>query len=306
MNKREESIMKKRTRVLLGTIILLVISIAFIVGYFFFSDIESTPTRQISQNCSIQQQRFQGRKIFTITPKEGAQNDIVILYLHGGSYLAEMSNTHWHFISDLVNDTKATIVLPDYPLTPKYNYKDVFQLIEPIYEEMTKQVNLDHFIIMGDSAGGGMSLALCEKMAAIIEKKPNQLILLSPWLDVNMENPQIAEVEKFDKDLNKEALKLAGIAYAGGEENTNYYLISPINGPLQNLPNITIYTGTYDILNPDVDVFQKKAEEQNVKVQVKEYQKQPHIWLLQRGKKKTEESQKAYEDLVKQILQVIS
>ncbi len=80
-----------------------------------------------------------------------------------------------------------------------------------------------------------------------------------------MENPKIDEAQSRDKMLNKDVLKLAGISYAGSEESTKNYLVSPIYGPIENLKDIKsiiiiIYTGTNDILNPDVHKLQKLAK----------------------------------------------
>ena len=66
-------------------------------------------------------------------------------------------------------------------------------------------------IIMGDSAGGGLSLALLEKISQEDIKMPKKTILISPWLDVRMDNPKIEQVKEQDKKLNKEALKILGI-----------------------------------------------------------------------------------------------
>ena len=73
-------------------------------------------------------------------------------------------------------------------------------------------------------------------------------------------------MQKNDKDLNKEKLLIAGISYARDEEGMKSYLVNPINGPLSKLKNVIIYTGTYDILNPDVHIFEKLAKEKNLKL----------------------------------------
>ena len=213
-----------------------------------------------------------------------------------------MSQTHWKFIENLVTDTKVTVVLPDYPLTPKYKYTDVFSMIEPLYEEIQSKIGDKKLIVMGDSAGGGMSLALCQSVAQKQINQPTKLILLSPWLDVTLENSEIDRVQAYDKNLNKEALKIAGIAYAGANENTKDFHVSPLYGNMENLPNISIYTGTYDILNPDVKKLEEKAKEQGIKTEIKEYEGAQHIWLLER-ENKTTIAQEAYEDLVKEIIE---
>src|SRR5699024_1055480 len=117
----------------------------------------------------------------------------------------------------IVKDTGYTVIMPDYPLTPKYYYKDVYNMVEPLYKEIIAKVGSDNVILMGDSAGGGLALGLYEKLAEDAIELPIKTILISPWLDVRLENQDIQEIEKRDTILNKEALRVAGIAYAGND-----------------------------------------------------------------------------------------
>lgn len=298
MNKPKNGKIKVYGIVLLSVLIILLLGM-----HFFMTEITSKPTMQIRQQCKIEEKYYKNRKVFIIEPKQTDNKDIVIVYLHGGSYVAEMSTKHWEFIGDFVQDTGIKVILPDYPLTPKYNYKDVFEMIIPLYQEIIEKTNEKKIIIMGDSAGGGMSLALCEKIGEMKIRKPEKLILISPWLDVTMSNERIGKVQKYDRQLNKEALKLAGISYAG-KDGIQKYLVNPINGPIKDLKeiNIIVYTGTSDILNPDVEILQDKAKKEEIEIQVRQYNNQEHIWMLERGKDKTKEAQEAYEDCVKEVL----
>jgi len=190
-----------------------------------------------------------------------------------------------------------TVIIPDYPLTPKYTYKDVFKMVKPLYKEIIEEVKPENLILMGDSAGGGLSLALIEEMSEENYELPGKTILISPWLDVRLENNKIEEVQKKDKELNKETLKLAGIAYAGGEENSSNFLVSPIEGDISKIKNLTIFTGTNDILNPDVHKLEEKAKAQGTNIEIKEYEGAGHIWIInKKGDKNIIE--KAYQDLI--------
>ena len=237
-----------------------------------------------------------GRNVFIVTPKNKEKSNKKVLYFHGGSYVAEATSQHWDFIEKIVNDTGATVILPDYPLTPKYNYKDVFNMVVPLYKEIITQVEPRELILMGDSAGGGLSLALEEKVAEENLPMPEKTILISPWLDVRLTNPKIDEVQKHDKQLNKETLKLAGIAYAG-EDGINSYLVNPIEGDLSKLKNVIIFTGTHDILNPDVYVLQEKAKQQGTSIEIKEYEQAGHIWLIEKNSPQ-EIEQQAYQEIL--------
>ena len=289
--------MKKKIIITIIGILLILIGIGLIIlGYLKFTDIESKEPIEIEEECNVEIEKYRERKVFVITPKEGEITDKKILYFHGGSYMAEMSNKHWEFIKKLTLDTKSTIIIPDYPLTPKYNYKDVYNMVEPLYEEIQKRINNENLIVMGDSAGGGLALGLLEKVSQENMAMPKKIILISPWLDVRLNNPKIEEVQKNDKELNKETLKLAGIAYAGND-GINSYLVNPIDGNLSNLSNIIIITGTNDILNPDVHVLEKKAEEQGKTIEIKEYEGAGHIWIINE-KGDRELIEKGYQDLI--------
>ena len=290
---------KKIAKTIIGVILLIIAITMLIISFFLIMDIESKIPEEIQIDCNLDTEEFIGRKVFIITPKDTQKSEKVILYLHGGSYVAETSNNHWRFLEKLVKDINATIILPDYPLTPKYTYKDVFTMITPLYKEIIEEVNTNNLILMGDSAGGGMALALLEKLGEENIEMPSKTILISPWLDVRLENSEIDSVQKYDKDLNKETLKLAGKAYAGND-GIDSYLVNPIDGDLTKLKNVTIFTGTNDILNPDVHLLQERANEINVDIEVKEYKNAGHIWIINENSDK-ELVENGYKDLLGEL-----
>ncbi len=334
--------MKSKARIIIVIFSIFVLSLIASVVYLFVTDIESMPTEEIRQMCNVREEKYKGRKVFIITSKDAVNSSKYILYFHGGSYMAGVSDEHWGFLQDLAIDTNATIIVPDYPLTPKYDYKDVFGMIEPLYREILEKIDSKNLILMGDSAGGGMALALCEKIGEEKIVQPSKTILISPWLDVRLENPKISEVEENDKQLNKEALQIAGIAYMGNNENS--YLVNPVDGPLENLGKIIIYTGTYDILNPDVHILEERVQKLNeeltssagatknieennndeenkstegtskndgnennsknlIQLDIREYDKMPHIWILDRENKDNLDNGKAYENLINEVVE---
>ena len=285
-------------RIIINLIAIIITIIVMIFGYYMIIDIETKIPQKENESCDIETKEFMSRKIFIIKPKTEQLSKKVILYFHGGAYVAEATTLHWDFLEKLANDTKSTIVMPDYPLTPKYTYKDVFNMVEPLYKEIISKVDVKNLVMMGDSAGGGITLALAEKISQNNIQLPSKTILISPWLNVTLTNEKIKEVQKNDKDLNKEKLLIAGISYARDEEGMKSYLVNPINGPLSKLKNVIIYTGTYDILNPDTHLLQEKAKKEGIDIQIKEYEQAPHIWIINNINKQDELQLKAYQDLV--------
>lgn len=291
--------------IILITLITIILAISMLIFiYFKIIGLESKIPSNKETSYNIETKKFMDRNVFIATPKNNesnVENKKVILYLHGGAYVGEIESEHWEFIEKIIQDTGATVIIPDYPLSPKYTYKDVFNMIEPLYKKILEKVDTKNLILMGDSAGGGMGLALLEKVTTENEEQnddilPSKTILISPWLDVRLTNKKIDEVQKNDKELNKEKLKLAGIAYAGND-GINNYLVNPIDGDISKLKNVTIFTGTYDILNPDTEELEKKAKEQNVDIKIKEYETAGHIWIVNK-KGDNELIKRAYNDLL--------
>ena len=241
------------------------------------------------------------RNVFTVTQKNVEESDDqkYIIYFHGGSYVAEATQNHWDFLENIVKDTGYTVIMPDYPLTPKYHYQDVYNMVEPLYKEIVETVGSENVILMGDSAGGGLALGLYEKMAEETVVLPVKTILISPWLDIRLENKNIQEIEKRDTILNKEALRLAGIAYAGND-GINRYLVNPIDGDVSTLQNIKIFIGTDDILNSDCHLLKEKADVANGDVEIKEYENAKHIWIIDHNSEE-EVTKQAYNDVIKEL-----
>ena len=266
-------------------------------AYFLFIQEETQIPEQVQQEENIYTKEYGNKKVFAIEPAEKNKDSKYILYFHGGAYMGGLEKYHWEFIEKIAKQTGYGVIIPDYPLTPKNTYKDVFEMVEPLYQEIIKEIEPQNLIMMGDSAGGGLALALEEKLGEENIEVPEKLILISPWLDTTMTNPQIDKVQENDKDLSKEKLKIAGILYSGEKENSSY-LVNPINGPIGKLKNVTIYTGTSDILNPDAKDFVEKAKNEGIQITLKEYEKASHIWIL---KKQDELATKAYDDLIEEL-----
>lgn len=281
------------------------VAVIFLTLYLFNGEIVSNVPDWFEDSYAVETEKIEGRKVFIIKKYKETDSDSIILYLHGGSYMAELKQEHWLFFEGLLQDTNATLVVPDYPLTPKYNYKDVFTMMEPCYEKILENEQDKTWIVMGDSAGGGLALALLEKMGEKGRKMPDALFLLSPWLDTSMENQKIDEVQSKDPMLSKPALKLAGEQYGRDIKEEDTYLVDPLYGPLQNLCPIVVFTGTADILNPDVAILEQRCKEAGTQITVKEYENAIHDFILYSFvKEDVDFGKEGYQDILEEMRQI--
>jgi acetyl esterase/lipase len=126
--------------------------------------------------------------------------------------------------------------------------------------------------------------------------QPNQIILLSPWLDITLKNPEIEEIDPVDPFLGVSSLREAGKIYAGDTDPENY-LLSPINGPLDGLGQITLFIGTNDLLVADTRKLKAIAHAKGVVINYYEYQEMTHVWMLLNFP----ESKKAKQEIIELI-----
>lgn len=236
------------------------------------------PTRRQRRKYRITKRDFRGHLVWTIAPYENAGSKQII-YLHGGGFINSFASQHWNFMCRLVDALGCTVTAPNYPHAPKYYVNDVFDFLLPLYEEIAGVAGSANVTVMGDSSGGGISLALAQLLRERGHAQPRNIILLSPWLDPSVSNPELAIYDKVDPFLGMQGLKYAGSIYARDVDPTNY-LVSPVYGSLKDLAPISLFIGTRDMLLPDCRKLRERADAEGVKVNYREYEAMLHDWML--------------------------
>ena len=254
------------------------------------------PPRAISKSCDVSRYQINGRNVFSLRPKH-AEPVKHILYLHGGAYVQRFVSFHWKFLSELVNKANCIITAPDYPLAPENTYKDSFEMVLLLYQQILATTQPGNVIIMGDSSGGGFALALAQKIRDEKLSQPCFILLLSPWLDITLANPQIPELEAADPFLEKQSLQRAGKLYAG-DTTTDHHLLSPINGSLEGLGKIVVLAGAKEILVADTRKLYSLATSQGIALHYYEYPDMVHAWMFLNFP----EAKKAREQIIDLIL----
>jgi acetyl esterase/lipase len=177
-----------------------------------------------------------------------------VFYIHGGAYRHDFVAPHWQFLEKLVKETNALVIAPAYRLVPFATYKEAYDLIVPLYRKYSEAHPEKKIILMGDSAGGGLSLSLAEYCRSEGLRLPDELILFSPWVDVSMENEDIRAYQTRDPFLFAESL--AEVAkYWAADLDVHDPKVSPIYGDFKGFHNVTVFVGTDEIFYPDVTKF---------------------------------------------------
>lgn len=234
---------------------------------------------KIPYKQEIKKHSYYGMEYFIINNKN-IKNNKYIFYLHGGAYFSNPLLFHFQFLDELSKKLDCTIVMPLYPKSVFSNYKDSIRKVYQFYKKIFKNTVSSNITIMGDSSGGGLALALALMLKEKKKLQPKNIILLSPWLDLTLSNPEILNYEELDPQLSSKTLTTMADLWSKGEDKSNY-LLSPINGNLKNLGKISLFVGTHEIFLPDARKFYKKCKENNISINYYEYEKMNHVFVLQ-------------------------
>ena len=199
----------------------------------------------------------------------------LVIYLHGGIYVNEIRLPHIFFCDKLAKKVNACVYAPIYPLAPNHTYEETYEIVEKLYIhllEMDKPI-----IIMGDSAGGGLSAAFCEYLGVNDLPQPQNLILISPWLDISMSGDY--DYVEFDPMLGVDGLREMGETWAGDLDSKDYK-VSPLFGKVSKLPKTTLFVGTHEIFYPDVVKFYGKLKSNGVDAELNIGEEMNHVYVI--------------------------
>ena len=214
-------------------------------------------------NNEVLIEQVHGSTVYVINQQQLRQQP-VILYLHGGAWFQNPLKQHFEYIDLLASTMDAKVIMPIYPKIPHGTYQDTFDLLEALYSKMLHQVEHSHQLtIMGDSAGGQLTLSFAQYLKQLQLPQPSNLVLLSPVLDATFSNPQARLYEHIDPMLGIDGSKFFLKLWADSLPLSNWK-VSPINGDLADLGHITISIGTKETLYPDAVKLSNMLNEQNI------------------------------------------
>ena len=222
----------------------------------------------------MKEYQIDGMQVFEIAATD--ENKPVILYIHGGGYTLGIAQTHWDMLAELSKATGCGIVMPNYPLLPNHTAIEAHTLVLKLYRELTKRIPASRIIIMGDSAGGGFSLALSEEITEQSLPLPMHIILISPWVDITGGDKSI---EEYDNWLHINELHQFGLSWANGMD-AHDPMVSPLYGNMQGLPPTDIFVGTWEVFYPDIVKCTEKLKEAGVNVTLHIGEELGHVYPL--------------------------
>ncbi|MBT0567033.1 alpha/beta hydrolase fold domain-containing protein [Williamsia sp. CHRR-6] len=255
------------------------------------------PPSSLYKDAYISSTEVDGVAYWTVAPRANvaARAKASIFYIHGSGYTAPMVSFHWQLVRDLLRRTGAVIHVPQYPMAPDHTIDDVLPTLVELY--LRQDENLPR-LLMGDSAGGALALAVAQQLAERQLPQPKRLILIAPWLDASLTNPKVAEVDKRDPMLGSVGLKAAAQAWSGSR-SIDDPLVSPLHADYAQLAPVDIVVGTADLLHPDAEVLAETAKAKGWPVTVHTYDGGFHVFPALPWLPESKEALSLMADLIK-------
>ena len=238
----------------------------------------AVPSARMRARFEITTKTVDGRLVTTVAPRD-RQARRVILYLHGGGFIMQMTPLHWGLIARLARRLDAVVIVPEPPLVPEHTAKDMHAWLLRIWRDVTDVHAASAVSVMGDSSGGHLALALAQHARDQRLPLPSALVLFSPALTGSYDDPRRTSLDRSDCMIALSGLPELGRLYAG-DFTADDPRLDLLAGSLAGLPPTLLFSSTREIMHFDALRFREKAAQDGADVVVVDVPGLFHVWPI--------------------------
>jgi epsilon-lactone hydrolase len=204
--------------------------------------------------------------------------DCHILFLHGGGYVAGAPELYRHLLWRLAAAAAARVVAVAYRLAPEHPFPAALDDAAAAWRGLLAEAGNRHrIVVMGDSAGGGLALALALRLRDAAARLPAALVVMSPWTDLALTGTSLHRNAAADPVLNPAEMPgLAACYLADADPCTPY--ASPLYGDPRGLPPTLIQVGGDEVLLDDSTRLAARMRAAGCAVTLETWPRMPHVW----------------------------
>lgn len=218
-----------------------------------------------------------------ITPEQSDAPASAVLWLHGGGYNIGSAGSHLPLASHLAAAVGTPVLVPAYRLAPEHPYPAAIDDAHTAWRWLTDQGHDPATMaIGGDSAGGGLALALAAHLRDSDRPLPGALALLCPWVDLTGQHPVSDQRVAADVVLSPTLLRTWAASYAASTPLDDPG-VSPLFGALNGLPPTLIQAGGRDTLLDDAIRLAERCTGSGVATDLQVNDDMIHAWHLFAG-----------------------
>jgi len=215
-----------------------------------------------------------GERVAPTSAAEGRR----ILYLHGGGYVGGSPRSHRPLVARLADAARASAIVAEYRLGPEHPCPAAVEDAVAVYRAMLDDgAEPERLIVAGDSAGGGLTLALALQLKALDLPQPAGLFVISPWADLTQSHRTYRSKLADDPMITKAGLDDSAAAYLGGFDPRDPRA-SPVFGDFSGLAPLLIQVGSEEALLGDSLTLAERAGHARVEVRLEVWPEMIHVW----------------------------
>jgi len=240
-----------------------------------------TRTSLLPRGTAVAEQAIGGVPAEVVSSRApGSQRTVI--HFHGGGYCLGSAHTARSWAAHLSAAAGCRVVVPEYRLAPEHPYPAALEDARAVMRALSREAKLGSVVVSGDSAGGGLALALVLSMRDKGQELPAGCILLSPWLDLGRDRLAVPDLVRRDVLINPDWLDACARAYADPSTWADRS-VSPLCAAPFGLPPLLIQAGTEELLAPDAELLAASASAAGVDVTYTRWPRMWHHFALQPG-----------------------
>lgn len=197
---------------------------------------------------------------------------ITLLYLHGGGYSFYPQSLYRNLAAMIALSSQSRVLMLDYRLAPEHKFPAQLTdatnayrwLLSQRLPNLTQGVSPQQLVVIGDSAGGNLTLALLLSLRDSELPLPALAVCLSPATDFEGRGAGAPASSPYDWITQPMAVQWAD--WFCTQQQRSDPLVSPLNADLRGLPPVYIQAGGAEILLASIQLFAERAREQGVDV----------------------------------------
>ncbi|HWE69797.1 MAG TPA: alpha/beta hydrolase [Acidimicrobiales bacterium] len=230
------------------------------------------------EGISVETTELGGRPAEWLTP-DGVGRTAVVLYLHGGGYCAGSLDSHRDLVARIGIASGCAAATLDYRLAPEDPFPAALTDAVAAYQQLVADgVAPERIAVAGDSAGGGLVMALLLALRADGARLPAAAVCLSPWVDLTQSGGSYQERVDRDPMLSREDLDVLATHYLAGIDPRTE-LASPLfAADLSGLPPLLIEVGEHEVLLDDAIRLAERAAAAGIDVTLTIWPEMIHVF----------------------------
>jgi acetyl esterase/lipase len=211
----------------------------------------------------------------------GSDPSRVLMYFHGGGYCSGSLVSHRRMVTEAGRAAKIRTLAAAYRLAPEHPFPAAFDDALSAYRFLRQQgIAAAHIAVGGDSAGGGLTVALINRLRDLREEPPACAWLCSPWTDLTMSGATLTTKDAIDPLIHKGYLEELASAYVPAGMDREDPRVSPLYSDLKGLPPALIQVGSAETLLADATRFAAAAGAADVAVTLEIWPHMTHAWHM--------------------------